>query len=163
MKSQNFSAVFLVDQTPKEAFDAINNVRGWWSGDIEGSTDKLGDVFTYRYEDVHYSKQKITEFIPDKKVVWSVLDSFLNFVKDKNEWNGTKVVFEVAKKGDKTEVRFTHQGLVPEVECFGACSNAWGSYVNGSLRSLIIKGKGHPNPKKGKRATRIAPQVQRAR
>src|ERR1700733_9664444 len=102
MKSQNFTATISVDQTPKEAFDAINDVRGWWSGDIEGSTDKLGDEFTYRYKDVHYSKQRITEFIPNRKVVWLVLDSSLNFVEDKSEWNGTKITFEVAKKGDKT-------------------------------------------------------------
>ena len=147
MNSQNFTTTFTVDQTPKEAFAAINNVRGWWSGEIEGSTDKLGDEFTYRYQDVHYSKQKITEFIPDKKVVWLVLDSYLNFIKDKTEWNGTKITFEVSKTGGKTQVRFTHLGLVPKVECFDACSNAWGSYINGSLRSLITKGKGQPNRK----------------
>jgi hypothetical protein len=157
MYSQNYTTTITVDQTPKEAFSAINNVRGWWSGEIEGRTDKLGEVFTYRYEDVHYSKQKITEFIPNKKVVWTVLDSMLNFVKDKTEWNGTKVVFEISKKGGKTEVRFTHQGLLPEVECFDACSNAWGSYVKGSLKNLITKGKGQPNkPKKAdkKKASR---------
>ena len=128
---------------------SINNVRGWWSGDpgIEGSTDKLGDEFTYRYKPRHYSKQKITDLIPGKKVVWLVLDSSLNFVKDKSEWKGTKVTFEIAKKGDKTEVRFTHVGLVPEYECFNACSGAWGSYINGSLRSLITTGKGQPNQK----------------
>jgi hypothetical protein len=80
--------------------------------------------------------------------VWLVLDSSLNFVKDKTEWNGTKITFEISKKGKKTEVRFTHLGLAPEIECFDACSNAWGSYVNGSLQSLITKGKGSPNPKK---------------
>ncbi|HVB95824.1 MAG TPA: SRPBCC domain-containing protein [Nitrososphaerales archaeon] len=147
MNSQNYSTTFTVDRTPKEAFDAINNVRGWWSGNIEGSTDKLGDEWTYRYEDVHYSKQRITELISGKKVVWLVLDSYLNFVKDKSEWNRTKITFEIAKKGDKTEVRFTHVGLVPEYECYGACSNAWGSYISGSLRKLITAGKGHPNPK----------------
>src|SRR5208283_2025593 len=73
MSHQNFTTTFTVDQTPEEAFAAINNVRGWWSGEIEGSTEKLGDEFTYRYKDVHYSKQKITEVIPGKKVVWLVL------------------------------------------------------------------------------------------
>ena len=147
MNAQNFTTDFMVDQTPEEAFAAINNVRGWWSGEIEGSTDKLGDEFTYRYEDAHYSKQKITELIPSRKVVWLVLDSQLNFVKDKSEWNGTKITFEIAKKGDKTEVRFTHVGLVPDYECYGSCSNAWGSYINGSLRNLITVGKGQPNRK----------------
>jgi hypothetical protein len=143
----DYTTAFTVDQTPKEAFAAINDVRGWWSGNIEGNTDKLGAEWTYRYEDVHYSKQKITELIPDKKVVWLVLDSYLNFIEDKKEWDGSKITFEIAKKGDKTEVRFTHVGLVPERECYGACSNAWGSYISGSLRGLITKGKGQPNPK----------------
>ena len=108
MTDQNFTTTLTVDQTPDEAFAAINNVRGWWSGDpgIEGSTDKLGDEFTYRYKPHHYSKQKITEFIPGKKVVWLVLDSQLNFVNDKSEWKGPKITFEIARKGDQTEVRF---------------------------------------------------------
>ena len=52
MENQNFTSAFSVGQTPEEAFAAINNVRGWWSGEpgIEGSTDKLGDEFTYRYK-----------------------------------------------------------------------------------------------------------------
>jgi hypothetical protein len=147
MKSQHYTTAFAVDQTPEEAFAAINNVRGWWSGNIEGSTDRLGDEWTYRYKDIHYSKQKITELVPAKKIVWLVLDSYLNFVEDKTEWNGTKVIFEISKKGDKTEVRFSHLGLTPEVECYDVCSNAWGGYVNSSLRNLITKGKGQPNRK----------------
>lgn len=152
MKGQNYATTFTVNQTPEEAFAAINNVRGWWSGNIEGSTDKLGDEWTYRYRDVHYSKQKIVELIPGKKVVWLVLDSSLSFVEDKTEWNGTRITFEVARKGDRTEVKFTHVGLVPDYECYDACSNAWGSYVNGSLRRLITGGKGQPNPKEKSRA-----------
>ena len=147
MNSQNFTTSILVDQTPKEAFDAVTNVRGWWSGQIEGGTEKLGDEFTYRYKEVHYSKQRLIEVIPDTKVVWLILDSYLQFVDDKSEWNGTTITFEISRKGDKTEVRFTHVGLVPEYQCYGACSNAWGSYINNSLRSLITTGEGHPNKK----------------
>jgi Activator of Hsp90 ATPase homolog 1-like protein len=144
-KNQDLTITFSVDQTPEEAFEAITNVRGWWSGEIEGPTDKLGGDFTYRYQNIHYSKQKVTELVPGRRVVWLVLDSFLNFIEDKREWNGTKVTFDIARKGGKTEVRFTHAGLVPAHECYGACSNAWSSYIRGSLRSLIATGKGQPN------------------
>ena len=145
MSKQDYTTAFTVEQTPKQAFDAINNVRGWWSGEIEGPTDKLGDEFTYRYKDIHYSKQKLIEVVPDQKVVWLALDSYLNFAEDKTEWNGTKIIFEIASKGGKTEVRFTHQGLVPQIECFENCSSAWSFYINGSLRNLITTGKGQPN------------------
>jgi len=146
MNSQNFTTTFTVDQSPETVFAAINNVRGWWSGEIEGSTDKLGDEWTYRYQDVHYSKQKITEFIPGKKVVWHVVEGYLNFVQDKAEWKDTEITFDIAKKGDQTEVRFTHVGLIPAYECFDLCSNAWGFYINGSLRSLITTGQGQVMP-----------------
>ena len=147
MATSDFTTTFLVDQTPKEVFNAINNVREWWTGEpgIEGSTDKLGDEFIYRYKDLHYSKQKITELIPGKKVVWLITDSKLNFIKDKQEWTGTKIIFEIDKKGDKTEVRFTHAGLVPDIECYDDCSNAWSSYINGSLQNFTTKAKLQPN------------------
>jgi len=156
MHTKNLGSTFTVDQTPEEAFAAITNVRSWWSGQIEGSTDKLGAEFTYRYRDVHYSKQRVTALIPGKKVVWLVLDSHLDFIEDKDEWNGTEVTFEIARKGDKTVVQFTHVGLVPEHECYDACSNAWGTYINGSLRSLIATGKGQPNWKE-RRGRRTQP------
>ena len=143
----DFTAAFSVDQTPQEVFAAINDVRGWWSGNIEGPTAHVGDEFTYRYKDVHYSKQRITAIVPNEKVVWQVLDSYLSFAADTGEWNGTRVIFEISKKGSQTEVRFTHQGLVPDVECFGDCSSAWTYYLTDSLRNLITTGHGEPNEK----------------
>lgn len=154
MNDRNYTTTLLVDQTPEDVFDAINNVRGWWSGEIDGRTDKLGAEFTYRYRDVHHSTQKITESIPSKRVVWHVVDSRLDFVNDKTEWTGTDIVFEITRKDDRTELRFTHVGLGPAFECYGACSNAWSSYINGSLRSLIASGNGFPNQKETGNAER---------
>jgi hypothetical protein len=147
VSKQDYTTSFTVDQSPEEVFAAVNNVHGWWSGKIDGRTDKLGADFTYRYQDLHRTSQKITEFVPGKKVVWHVVNSKINFVKDKDEWNGTDIVFEIAKKDDKTELRFTHVGLVPAIECYGKCAGAWGYYINESLRGLITIGKGDPNEK----------------
>src|SRR5215510_11997349 len=145
MSTQDYTTSFTVDQTPEDAFVAINNVRGWWSGEIEGSTGKLGDEFIYRYDDVHRSRQKITELIPGKKVVWHVLESNLSFLNDKNEWKDTDIVFDISENEGKTEVRFTHTGLVPQIECYGSCSNAWGLLINGNLRRLIITRENQPD------------------
>ena len=77
-----------------------------------------------------------------------MLDGYLNFVHDKTEWTGTDIIFDIYEEGDKTKVRFTHAGLVPDSECFDSCSNAWGFYINGSLRDLIATGKGRAEPQR---------------
>ena len=141
MQNQDFTTTIVVDQTPNQVFNAINNPRAWWSGEFKGNTEKLNDEFTYRYKEFHLSKQRIIELIPDKKVVWLVTESQLNFVEDKREWTDTKISFEISPKGDKTQLRFTHEGLVPEVECFDSCSNAWAELIQQGLFSLITTGK----------------------
>ena len=147
MKTESYTISYTVDRSPQEVFDAINNVRGWWSGEIDGRTDKLGAEFTYRYQNLHRTTQKITELVRGRKVVWHIVDSHIDFVGDKAEWNGTDVVFEIVKQGAKTELRFTHVGLVSAIECYGKCAGAWGFYINESLRNLIATGKGDPNRK----------------
>jgi len=145
MKNQNYTSSFTVDQTPKEVFDAVNNPRGWWSEVIEGDTSKLGAVFYYHFRDLHRSTIKIIECTPEKRVVWRVLFNDFSFVKDRTESTGTDIVFEIEKKGPQTELRFTHIGLMPDCECYDACSEGWRNYINGSLRDLIATGKGRPN------------------
>jgi hypothetical protein len=145
MENQNFTTTILVDQTPEEVFNAVTNVRGWWSKDIEGGTEKLNDEFIFEVKGVHYSKQKLTEIIHGKKVVWLVTESNLTFLKDKREWTGTKVIFDISKKENKTQLSFTHEGLMPQVECYTACSPAWTQYIQHSLFQLITTGKGDPN------------------
>ncbi len=106
MKMDGFTTSFTVEQTPYEVFAAINNVRGWWSGEVSGETSKLDAEFTYHYNDMHKTTQKVAEFVPGKKVVWHVTDAELTFVKDKTEWIGTDIVFEIAQKGrqDRTPI-----------------------------------------------------------
>ncbi|MBL7932944.1 MAG: SRPBCC domain-containing protein [Bacteroidia bacterium] len=145
--SASYKTTILVDQSPEEVFKAINNVRGWWSENIMGATEKINDEFFYNYKDVHVCKMRITEFVQDKKVVWLVLENQFNFTKDKSEWKGNSIVFEISRSGDKTRMDFRQIGLVPEYECYSVCQDAWTSYIQGSLKSLITTGKGKPNTK----------------
>lgn len=149
MATADFTTTIVVDETPEKVFHAVTDPRGWWSEEIEGSTAKLNDEFTYHYKDVHISKMKLIEVIPNQKVVWLVRDNYFDFTKDKSEWNGTKVIFEISEQDNKTQLRFTHLGLVPEYECYSICRDAWTNYIKNSLRSLITTGKGQPNPKEG--------------
>ena len=146
MEKHNYTTSITVNATAHEAFSSINRVTKWWTENLEGRSEKLNDVFTVQFGDVHLSTQKLIEVIPDKKVVWLVTDSKLNFIVDKQEWTNTKIIFDLSEQDNKTIIQFTHEGLVPTVECFDACSNAWADYVQNSLKKLINTGQGNPTP-----------------
>jgi uncharacterized protein YndB with AHSA1/START domain len=142
MTTTDFTTTITFDQSMAKVFDAINNVRSWWHGEVEGSTNKLGDEFSYHMKHFHFSQQKVVELIPNQKIVWLVTDSNLSFTQKKNEWTGTKIIFEIWEADNKTQLRFTHEGLNNSFECFDNCSNGWTMLIHESLPSLINTGKG---------------------
>jgi len=145
-RGRDYATSFTVQQSPAEVFAAVVDVSAWWTGEIEGRADQLGAEFTYRHAPQHDSTQRVVELEPGRRVVWRVTDSHLAFTSEPAEWTGTEIGFDLVPTGAGTELRFTHLGLVPEVECFGACSVGWRHYVDGSLRSLITTGSGLPDP-----------------
>lgn len=145
MTEQNFTTSFTVERTPAEVYAAVTNVRGWWSEDIRGRTEKVGVIFNYRFRDMHRCTVKIKTSIPGEKVAWSIVDNYFSFTEDKSEWKGTEVIFDIRPADGRTELKVTHVGLVPDYECYEVCSAGWNTYVNGSLRDLIVTGRGQPN------------------
>jgi hypothetical protein len=138
MVNENYTATIEIAKSPKDVFNHIKEVSKWWSKDFEGSSTKLNDEFVICHPDRHYSKQKLAEVIPDKKIVWLVTESKLNWIeKDKQEWTNTKMVFEITTKGDKTLLRFTHEGLVPEKECYSKCTQGWNMVIKDWLFNFI--------------------------
>jgi len=142
---ESFTTAFTVAQSAEAAFQAIIDPKAWWSQEIQGRTDRAGAAFAYHYQDLHRCRIEVVELVPGKRVVWHVLENHFSFTRDTAEWTGTRMVFDITAKGEQTEVRFTHVGLVPDYECYEACSEGWGMYINGSLRTLIATGKGNPN------------------
>ncbi len=144
MSNQDFTATVWVEQRPAEAYHTILNVRQWWSGlyneSFEGVSEKLGDEFSFRAGDgAHYTKQKLIELIPGKKVVWLVTEANLSFVETTDEWEGTRISFEIFEDAGKTKIVFTHIGLVPAFECYDACSTGWARYMQERLVHAITK------------------------
>ena len=142
MEKESYTSSITANVTPSEAFNGICKVSEWW-GSIEGETNKLNDVFTYRPGET-WVNFKITEFIPQKKIVWHVTDCFLHWQNDKTEWKNTDVIFEIAEKNGSTTINFTHRGLVPGIECYDGCVKGWDQYFGGSLLKLLNSGVGQP-------------------
>lgn len=147
LRNGSFSKAILVHKTPAESFDAIRNFRGWWSEEIDGDTDKLNEIFFYRYKDIHLCKLQLTESVRGSRLVYRVLENEFNFIKDKTEWAGTHLIFDIVAEGAQTKVTFTHDGLTPDDECYKVCQDAWSGYIGNSLKSYIETGRGIANPK----------------
>ncbi|MDP4265728.1 MAG: SRPBCC domain-containing protein [Bacteroidota bacterium] len=142
IKMKNYTATIEVAKSPQDVFNRIKDVPKWWSKDFEGSSAKPNDEFVICHPGRHYSKQKLVEVIPNNKVVWLVTDSKLDWLeKDKHEWTNTKMVFDITTKDDKTVLHFTHEGLVPEKECYAMCAQGWNMVIKEWLFNFITDGK----------------------
>ena len=145
MSDRNFTTTITVDQSPPDVFAAICDVRAWWSQEIVGRAERIGDTFKHHFRDLHRCEIAVKELVPGRKVVWTVLENYFSFTEDTAEWKGTDIVFEIARNDDKTVLTFTHVGLVPTYQCYVACTDGWTFYIHDSLRELITTGRGQPN------------------
>ncbi|HKB43199.1 MAG TPA: hypothetical protein VKC90_02380 [Chitinophagaceae bacterium] len=144
MNQQNFNATITVSNTANEAFNGINDVSKWWTKNTVGSSKNIDDVFTVTFGET-FAIFKIIEMVAGKKVVWLTTDCNLHWMKDKKEWKGTKMSFEISTKDNATQIHFTHVGLVPEIECFTDCSAGWTHYITKSLFKLLTEQTGLPD------------------
>lgn len=141
MKNTDYHKTISAKITPEEAFTYITDVSHWWTSHFKGKTSRLNDTFNLTFGENTFSF-KVIESIPGEKLVWLVTDCNMPWLTDKKEWKGTNLVWNIAKKTDKTTITFTHIGLVPEVECYDICNIGWNNYIGKSLPSLIETGKG---------------------
>ena len=138
MENQDYTANILVAASPTTVVNHIKEVSKWWSKDFEGNSENLNDEFVICHPDQHYSKQKLIEVIPDKKIVWLVTESNLYWLKkNKHEWTDTKMIFKIFPKGDMTQLYFTHEGINPGKECFSMCEQGWNMVIKDRLFNFI--------------------------
>jgi len=145
MNQQNFHCSICANVSIKDAFDGVSKrVPEWWTENFEGSSENLNNIFTVRFGET-FGTYKIVEVISDKKILWFTIDCNLHLLKNKKEWKDTKMLWEFSTKNNLTEIKFTHIGLVPELECFTDCSGGWNHYVGKSLYKLLTEQKGMPD------------------
>ena len=93
MKPHDYHTSITVDARAHEVFKCISEVAKWWN-----------DEFAIRFE-ATWKTFRITGFVPDKKVVWLVPDCYLPR-KNKKEWKGTEISFEIAGKNGELQINF---------------------------------------------------------
>jgi hypothetical protein len=119
MGNKNYkSALYTVEielaKSSSDVFDHLINLGKWWPEDFEGEDIKLNSEFELTTGDSHYSKNKVIEFVPDKKLVWLTTKGIRKT--DNYEWTGTKMIFELTADGNNTILKFTYDGVVLESE-----------------------------------------------
>ncbi|MBS1932877.1 MAG: SRPBCC domain-containing protein [Bacteroidetes bacterium] len=140
MKSYSFE--IETRKSSKEVFELLLEIERWWSGIydeiITGKSKKVNDEFTFSAGGgMHFSKQKLIEQVPYKKIVWEVTESNLSFLDNPREWEHTKLKFDIFEKDkNRTGITFTHEGLVPEIACYEQCTNAWTQYFKNFQKML---------------------------
>ena len=141
MKKQDLKCRITVNTTPQKTFEGILQISKWWTHDFSGYSQKINDEFTIQHGEAHYSRHKLIEIIPGKKLVWLITESRLNWLQgNKHEWTNTKTIFEIKPKGDLTIIEFTHEGLIPGLECYFRCSEDWEIVIKERLADYLTRG-----------------------
>lgn len=145
----SFTKLITVGNTPDEVYKAITEqIHAWWTSDFEGASAKLGDEFTVRFGPT-FKTMRIEDASPGKLVVWRCIDQHLQMpdgieqLKNKKEWVGNRLLWRIEEKENETVLHFVHEGLNPEVECWGVCEQGWDQTFI-SLINLLQTGKGNP-------------------
>lgn len=150
MLDKNYHVSISANISAEEAIRKISDVSAWWSTDLSGSAKKVNDEFTVRFGETYVTHR--VEEISGNKIVWLVTDCYKHWLKgNKQEWTGTKMVWEIAQDKTAIKVDFTHVGLVPGIECYEGCEEGWNFYIKVSLLKLLTAGKGEPSTPKANR------------
>jgi hypothetical protein len=150
MKNENYHISITVKADAKKAVNSICNVADWWTSNIEGNSKNLNDVFTIHFGET-FVTFKITELIPERKIVWAVTDCNLHWLNDKKEWNNTKVEWQISASDGSSNITMIHDGLIPAAECYENCEKGWNFFTGESLKKLINEGQGMPETPKAAR------------
>lgn len=143
---QNYHLKIMLHTTADKVFSALtNDIPLWWTAIFEGSAGKQNDCFTIRFGAHIFKTMKVKELAVNDKVVWLVEDSLIAIpgLSQQKEWIGTTIIWEILPRENATELKLTHVGLIPEVECYEICCGGWQQFT-ASLKLFLETGTGAP-------------------
>jgi hypothetical protein len=146
-KAMDFQIVFTTAAAPGAIYEALTQgISSWWTNQFQGSAMRVNDEFSVRFDGTA-KRFKVTELTPDKKVVWTCLEAHIDYagLKNKGEWVGTRMIWEIQPEGDRTGLTLIHEGLTRELECYEICEQGWQYFVLQSLQPLLAGKEAQPH------------------
>jgi|SRR6185437_2123446 len=140
--TENYNASITVPVTATDVLKKISEITNWWGVTFSGNAEKQNDTFEIKMSGDSYFKMTVAELTPGKKLVWLVTDCHMPWFTDKTEWTNTKLIFDLSENNGATILKFTHQGLTPNVECYKDCETGWNHWIQTSLFSYLTTGQG---------------------
>jgi uncharacterized protein YndB with AHSA1/START domain len=130
----------LVLKAPRErlleAFTTLDGLAGWWTSAVSGDPSVSGTI-TFRFGDQRKVMQVDKSTV--RAVTWTCIED-----NHHREWAGTRIIVQLEElDGGKTLMRFRHEGLMPELECYGQCEAGW-DYFMASIAAYVESGEGSP-------------------
>lgn len=142
---ENYKKSITVGNSSHDVFKCLTTgIKDWWSNGLSGRSEKPGDEYRIWFNDTK-KRMQVTEIIPDKKVVWLCLEAYIDHdFPVRNEWEGTKMIWDIESNGSTTTLTLTHEGLTPDFYCYDVCSQGWNHFLD-SLYQLLTTGIGKPH------------------
>ena len=142
MEQNHFNSSITAKIGAADAIKKIGHVPEWWGITYSGDSRKQNDKFVIKMGGESFFDVTVAELIPGKKVVWLVTDCYMPWYDDKKEWANTKLIFDLSENNGETTVRFTHEGLTPDIACYNDCRKGWTHWIQTSLFSYLTTGEG---------------------
>lgn len=139
MDAKGYRKTISIKAPIENVYEAITTAEGlssWWTklAELEGQRA------TFRFDEgTTYAVMQIERQIPNKEVVWRCSEQYfvIEGSEKTNEWVGTVIWFELSENPDKsTALEFTHEGLVPTLDCYKICEQGWDYFLK-KLRQYL--------------------------
>lgn len=149
-RSKNYQETIHVSAPQEACFQAVATQMGkWWTKSVEGGLGGVGDKVTTRFPPNYgFWTFKATSFERPGRIEMTCTDAHHKVEcqpeEIDQEWLGIKIIWEFKTVGDKTEIKMTHDGLTPTLECWRICLDGWNHFFKNSLK-LFLWGE-EPSP-----------------
>jgi hypothetical protein len=142
MENKYFNRDISIEKNACDVINKISRIPDWWGITFSGNSENENDKFIVKMGGDSFFNFTVAELVPDKKIVWLVTDCNMPWYSDKKEWQNTKVIFDLFENNGVTTLKFTHEGLTPDIECYKDCEPGWTHWITRSLFSYLTTGKG---------------------